>query len=60
MTTDATPAQESAGTTDDSETRITGPFAGYDQYGRLDHYYYRCARCGAESVRETDLEACCR
>jgi len=43
-----------------AETRIAGPFAGYDQYGRFDHYYYRCEDCGAESTREEDLESCCR
>jgi len=59
MTTDATPAQESAGT-DDAENRIAGPFAGYDQYGRFDHHYWRCTECGAESTREEDLESCCR
>jgi hypothetical protein len=60
MTTDATPAQESAGTTDEPEDRITGPHPGVDKYGRFDHYYWRCTDCGAESVREADLESCCR
>ena len=59
MTTDATPAQESAGTTDESETRITGPHPGVDKYGRIDHYFYRCERCGAESVDKDNLRWCC-
>jgi rubrerythrin len=27
---------------------VTGPHAATDQYGHLDHYYYRCERCGHE------------
>ena len=41
-------------------SRISGPYPGEDRYGNLDHYYYRCDRCGAESVDTEDLESCCR
>lgn len=37
---------------------VTGPHAGYDRYGRLDHYYYRCDRCGLEST-DAGLRAGC-
>jgi len=32
-------------------------FDQYDQYTGYD--YYRCRRCGAESLRRIDLEGCC-
>lgn len=43
------------GPTDDDTTRpddpsVTGPHAGYDRYGRFDHYYWRCERCGHETT----------
>ena len=28
--------------------RMTGPYPALDQYGRLDHYYWKCASCGLE------------
>lgn len=56
MKTNELPAQESAGTTED---RLTGPHPGEDKYGRIDHYYWRCERCGAESVDKNDLRWCC-
>ena len=59
MTTNDSPAQESAGTTDEPTVRITGPHPGEDQYGRIDHYYYRCEHCGAESVDKADFRWCC-
>ena len=43
----------------DHSARITGPHPGVDKYGRIDHYYYRCARCGVESVDKADLRRCC-
>ena len=42
-----------------AEDRITGPHPGEDKYGRIDHYYYRCERCGVESVDKQDLRWCC-
>ena len=39
---------------------VTGPHAGYDRYGRLDHYYYRCERCGLESTDSTLADGCWR
>ncbi|MFC5969951.1 hypothetical protein ACFPYI_01270 [Halomarina salina] len=40
--------------------RITGPHAGYDRYGRLDHYFYRCERCGLESTDASLADGCWR
>lgn len=39
---------------------VTGPHAGYDRYGRLDHYYYRCERCGLESTDAALADGCWR
>jgi hypothetical protein len=39
---------------------ITGPHAGYDRYGRLDHYYYRCERCGLEATDPALAKGCWR
>lgn len=43
-----------------AESRIAGPFAGYDQYGRFDHHYWLCTDCGTDSVSREDLDECCR
>ncbi|MWG36000.1 hypothetical protein [Halomarina oriensis] len=48
------------GTSDRSPSVVTGPHAGYDRYGHLDHYYYRCERCGLESTDATLVEGCPR
>ncbi|MFC6963457.1 hypothetical protein [Halocatena marina] len=40
--------------------RITGPHAGYDKYGRLDHYYWRCERCGLEVTTSKLARGCWR
>jgi hypothetical protein len=29
---------------------VTGPHPGDDRYGRYDHRFYRCERCGVEST----------
>lgn len=42
-----------------ADDRITGPHPGEDQYGQIDHYFYRCERCGVESVDKADLRGCC-
>ena len=39
---------------------VSGPHAGYDRYGRLDHYYYRCERCGLESTDASLADGCWR
>ncbi|WPH59260.1 hypothetical protein AFNJKBDN_CDS0043 [Halorubrum virus V_ICIS4] len=43
-----------------TERRIAGPIP---EYNRWDEYtgttYYRCKRCGAESLRKVDLAGCC-
>jgi hypothetical protein len=57
MRTKTPPAQESAGTTD---ARITGPHLGYNRFGEIDHTYWQCQRCGAESVHRGDLLTCCQ
>jgi hypothetical protein len=47
-----------AATTTDAP--VSGPHAGYDRYGRLDHYYYRCERCGLEATDAALTEGCWR
>jgi hypothetical protein len=37
---------------------VTGPHAGLDRYGRFDHRYYRCERCGLESTDPALLRGC--
>lgn len=37
---------------DDRAGRVTGPHPGFDADGALDHWYYRCERCGLESTDE--------
>jgi len=44
----------------DPPPTVTGPHAGYDRYGHLDHYYYRCERCGLESTDATLADGCRR
>ena len=39
---------------------VTGPHAGLDRYGRLDHRYYRCERCGLESTDPALARGCWR
>ncbi|WP_254543836.1 hypothetical protein [Halomarina pelagica] len=39
---------------------VSGPHAGYDRYGRLDHYYWRCERCGLEATDPTLERGCPR
>lgn len=55
MSTETPRGQNSIGTDD----RIAGPFTGYDRYGRPDHQYFECERCGAQAVRKRDLYGCC-
>lgn len=40
--------------------RVTGPHAGYDRRGRIDHLYWRCERCGLESTDAALREDCFR
>ncbi|MFC6941593.1 hypothetical protein ACFQE8_16725 [Salinirubellus sp. GCM10025818] len=44
----------------DRDPHVTGPHAGYDRYGRFDHYYYRCERCGLESTDPALVRGCPR
>jgi hypothetical protein len=44
----------------DSDPDVTGPHAGFDRYGRFDHYYYRCERCGLESTDPALSRGCWR
>lgn len=37
---------------------VSGPHVGRDRYGDLDHYYWRCERCGHESVDAALTEGC--
>lgn len=39
---------------------VTGPHDGLDEYGRLDHRYWRCERCGLESTDASLAEGCWR
>jgi hypothetical protein len=41
-------------------TNVTGPHAGYDRYGRFDHLYWRCERCGLESTSAALRDGCPR
>jgi hypothetical protein len=41
------------------EKAITGPHAGYNKYGELDHFYFECSQCGGQSVNRHDLRHCC-
>ncbi len=44
----------------DREPTVTGPHAGFDRYGRFDHLYYRCERCGLESTDPALARGCPR
>jgi hypothetical protein len=44
----------------DADSEVTGPHAGFDRYGRFDHYYYRCERCGLESTDPALVRGCPR
>ncbi|WP_423744768.1 hypothetical protein V5735_01615 (plasmid) [Haladaptatus sp. SPP-AMP-3] len=46
--------------TPDEQTRITGPYTGYDCYGNADHTYWKCEACGAEATRKSGLDDCCQ
>lgn len=41
-----------------ADPAVTGPHAAADRYGRLDHYYFRCERCGLET-NDAALRAGC-
>ncbi|RBI58619.1 hypothetical protein DMJ13_26195 [halophilic archaeon] len=57
---DAFPADDDASDeSNDTETRITGPHVGQDKYGNIDHRYWRCEHCGAETTDKRALDACC-
>lgn len=59
MSTNAPPAQESAGTTTetDAQPTIDGPIPELDKYGSYTGArYFRCRRCGREAMRRRDLE----
>jgi hypothetical protein len=43
-----------------SPTRVTGPHAGYDRHGHLDHYFWRCERCGLETTDRALTSGCWR
>jgi hypothetical protein len=46
--------------TEPSDTRIHGPIHEFNAYGEgTGEHYYRCQACGAEAMRECDLEGCC-
>jgi transposase len=58
MSTDIKNAQ---GCTDSERVgSVTGPHTGYDKYGRLDHYYWRCERCGFEATASELAHGCWR
>lgn len=44
----------------DRDPAVTGPHAGLDRYGHLDHRYYRCERCGLESTDPALVRGCWR
>lgn len=55
-----TPPQGERSATADRDPAVTGPHAGFDRYGRFDHYYYRCERCGLESTDHRLRRGCWR
>jgi len=43
-----------------AQRRIAGPLMEFDRFDQYTgHDYYRCRRCGRESLRRIDLEDCC-
>ncbi|MFC6836060.1 hypothetical protein [Halomarina ordinaria] len=62
MTTDhlrrAPPGASRRPTDRERRPAVSGPHPGYDRYGRLDHYYWRCERCGLEAT-DAALERRC-
>ena len=63
MSTESTHAQErtdSADSADDADAPVTGPHDGYDRRGRPDYRYWRCERCGLESVDPRLRRGCFR
>jgi rubrerythrin len=55
-----TNAETSAETERETGPDVTGPYAGYDRYGRFDHYYWRCEACGTETTDASIREGCPR
>ena len=43
---------------EDVEHVVTGPHVGRDQHGRVDHIYWKCARCGMETCDAAVRESC--
>jgi hypothetical protein len=45
---------------DQDDDRVEGPFPEFDKRGNYTGAdYYRCSACGAEAMREQDLDDCC-
>ncbi|WP_155120493.1 hypothetical protein [Haloprofundus marisrubri] len=59
MSTDSPLSQEATGT-EQRTSGVTGPHAAYDERGRLDYRYWRCERCGFESVDPRLRDGCFR
>lgn len=53
----ATPVKRSEAADAPQATGITGPHCEYDRYGQpTGTTYYRCASCGLEAIRRSDLD----
>jgi hypothetical protein len=53
------PTDDSDDTPRPADKRISGPHAGVDKYGHVDHHYWRCEDCGVEATRrEAVAERC--
>lgn len=60
MSHNATPAQESAGTTATTDAQIRGPIHEFDRNDNpTGATYYRCTGCGREAMRRCDLAGNC-
>ncbi|WP_224448020.1 hypothetical protein [Haloprofundus salilacus] len=59
MSTDS-PLSQEATESEHRERNVTGPHRAYDDHGRLDHRYWRCERCGFESVDPRLRDGCFR
>ncbi|QCJ47050.1 hypothetical protein [Haloprofundus sp. MHR1] len=59
MSTDS-PLSQEATENEHRQENVTGPHPAYDDHGRLDYRYWRCERCGFESVDPRLRDGCFR
>jgi hypothetical protein len=58
--TDGAGAGDGDGDGDAHPGRVTGPHAGRNRYGRVDHYFWRCETCGLEATAPGLRDGCPR